>query len=183
METSWNTALWRQFDIAIDTLEEALVACPDSLWIQRLWRVPRRTPYHRGSPSSGTSRLLARLVSHRLPGGGIRSPRTLLPGLSLTPHGCCQHGPIRRRNCLSILCLRVRGARLRWLRWRTNGRARSLSTPGLRGRQSATWSYRCTICVTCRNMRPNCTFSSDRMPSLPCPTRSRGRGMKLAAQS
>jgi len=44
METSWNTALWRQFDIAIDTLENALVTCPDSLWTQRLWRVPPDDP-------------------------------------------------------------------------------------------------------------------------------------------
>jgi hypothetical protein len=38
METTWNTALWRQFGAAIDTLENALVACPDSLWKERLWR-------------------------------------------------------------------------------------------------------------------------------------------------
>ncbi len=44
METSWNNALWRQFDIAIATLEKALVACPDSLWTQPLWRVPSDDP-------------------------------------------------------------------------------------------------------------------------------------------
>ncbi len=38
METLWNTALWRQFGAAIDMLENALVACPDSLWRERLWR-------------------------------------------------------------------------------------------------------------------------------------------------
>jgi len=38
LETSWQTALWRQFGAAIDMLENALVACPASLWTQRLWR-------------------------------------------------------------------------------------------------------------------------------------------------
>ncbi len=37
METSWNTVLWRQFSAAIDMLENALVACPDALWEERLW--------------------------------------------------------------------------------------------------------------------------------------------------
>jgi len=40
MEPSWNTTLWRQFGAAIDMLENALVACPDSLWQKRLWRTP-----------------------------------------------------------------------------------------------------------------------------------------------
>ena len=40
METMWRTILWRQFGAAIDMLENALVACPASLWNQRLWRNP-----------------------------------------------------------------------------------------------------------------------------------------------
>jgi hypothetical protein len=40
MESTWRIALWRQFGAAIDMLENALVACPDSLWTQRLWRTP-----------------------------------------------------------------------------------------------------------------------------------------------
>ena len=40
METPWSTALWRQFGAAIDTLENALVACPASLWTRPLWRTP-----------------------------------------------------------------------------------------------------------------------------------------------
>jgi DinB superfamily len=40
METSWSTALWRQFGAAIDMLENALVACPEALWTERLWRTP-----------------------------------------------------------------------------------------------------------------------------------------------
>ena len=37
MENSWNTVLWRQFGAAIDMLENALVACPDTLWQGHLW--------------------------------------------------------------------------------------------------------------------------------------------------
>ena len=45
METSWSTALWRQFGAAIDTLDHALVACPAALWTQRLWRDPPPPPF------------------------------------------------------------------------------------------------------------------------------------------
>jgi hypothetical protein len=37
MEALWGTALSRQFGVAIDMLERALVACPDALWTERLW--------------------------------------------------------------------------------------------------------------------------------------------------
>jgi DinB superfamily len=40
METLWQTVLWRQFGAAIDMLENALVACPASLWKERLWIAP-----------------------------------------------------------------------------------------------------------------------------------------------
>lgn len=40
METLWSAALWPQFGAAIDMLEHAVVACPDSLWKERLWRDP-----------------------------------------------------------------------------------------------------------------------------------------------
>jgi hypothetical protein len=40
MDPLWRTALWRQFGAAIDMLHHALVACPASLWTQRLWRHP-----------------------------------------------------------------------------------------------------------------------------------------------
>jgi hypothetical protein len=50
METTWNTALWRQFGAAIDMLENALVTCPDALWTQRLWRDPPNHPLPPGFP-------------------------------------------------------------------------------------------------------------------------------------
>ena len=40
METTFRTALWRQFGAAIDMLENALVSCPASLWRERLWSDP-----------------------------------------------------------------------------------------------------------------------------------------------
>jgi hypothetical protein len=40
METTLRTALWRQFGAAIDMLENALLACPASLWEERLWSAP-----------------------------------------------------------------------------------------------------------------------------------------------
>ncbi len=38
MNPLWKTALWQQFGATIDMLENALLACPTSLWTQRLWR-------------------------------------------------------------------------------------------------------------------------------------------------
>ena len=40
METTVRTGLWRQFGAAIDMFENALVACPASLWRERLWSNP-----------------------------------------------------------------------------------------------------------------------------------------------
>ena len=40
MQTSWSMILWRQFGAAIDMLDDALVACPDSLWRQLVWPDP-----------------------------------------------------------------------------------------------------------------------------------------------
>jgi hypothetical protein len=40
MDTLWTTALWKQFGATIDMLDNTVVACPDSLWQERLWRDP-----------------------------------------------------------------------------------------------------------------------------------------------
>ena len=37
MDTTWRTTIWQQFGAAIDMLENALLACPDELWRDRLW--------------------------------------------------------------------------------------------------------------------------------------------------
>lgn len=40
MATVVGIALWRQFGAAIDMLDNALLACPESLWEARLWDTP-----------------------------------------------------------------------------------------------------------------------------------------------
>lgn len=45
METPWRAALWRQFGAAIDVLDEALAACPEALWTERLWPDPPPPPF------------------------------------------------------------------------------------------------------------------------------------------
>ncbi len=45
MEITLRTALSRQFGAAIDMLENALVACPTSLWRARLWSAPADLPF------------------------------------------------------------------------------------------------------------------------------------------
>lgn len=45
MDSSWRTILWKQFGAAIDMLDNAVMACPDSLWRQLVWHdqsVPSR---------------------------------------------------------------------------------------------------------------------------------------------
>src|SRR5579863_759333 len=45
MDSLWRTALWQQFGAAIDMLENALVACPTTLWKERLWRDPPQSKF------------------------------------------------------------------------------------------------------------------------------------------
>ncbi len=40
MDTYWRTLLWKQFGAAIDMLDNAVIACPDSLWRQPVWHDP-----------------------------------------------------------------------------------------------------------------------------------------------
>jgi len=35
MNALWKNIVWRQFGAAIDTLENAILACPDDLWADR----------------------------------------------------------------------------------------------------------------------------------------------------
>jgi hypothetical protein len=44
MDSLWRAMLWAQLGAAIDTLDQALVACPDSLWRERLWHDPSDQP-------------------------------------------------------------------------------------------------------------------------------------------
>ncbi len=46
MDIAWKSALWSQFGAAIESLEDALLACPDELWSERLWGdPPQRSEY------------------------------------------------------------------------------------------------------------------------------------------
>ena len=40
----WRTILWQQLGAAIDMLNDALRACPDELWRDRLWDAPADRP-------------------------------------------------------------------------------------------------------------------------------------------
>ncbi|HZC77331.1 MAG TPA: DinB family protein, partial [Ktedonobacterales bacterium] len=44
MDSLWRAMVWAQLGAAIDMLDQALVACPDSLWRVRLWRDPSDHP-------------------------------------------------------------------------------------------------------------------------------------------
>jgi hypothetical protein len=37
MDNLWRTTLWKQFGATIDMLENALLACPSTLWQEHLW--------------------------------------------------------------------------------------------------------------------------------------------------
>ena len=49
MESAWSGALWPQFGAAIDMLDNAVAACPDALWSERIWPMPSD---HEQDPSS-----------------------------------------------------------------------------------------------------------------------------------
>ena len=40
MNSLWREILWKQFGAAIDMLDNAVVACPDSLWREHVWQDP-----------------------------------------------------------------------------------------------------------------------------------------------
>jgi len=44
MNITWKTIIWQQFGAAIDMLDNALRACPDELWRDRLWDDPSERP-------------------------------------------------------------------------------------------------------------------------------------------
>ncbi len=44
MDATWRTIIWQQFGAAIDMLDNAMRACPDPLWRDRLWHNPSEKP-------------------------------------------------------------------------------------------------------------------------------------------
>ena len=46
MDATWRIIIWQQFGAAIDMLDNALHACPDQLWRDRLWNNPSEKPQY-----------------------------------------------------------------------------------------------------------------------------------------
>src|SRR5688572_23195200 len=44
MNITWRTSIWQQFGATIDMLDNALRACPDERWRDRLWDDPSERP-------------------------------------------------------------------------------------------------------------------------------------------
>lgn len=44
MITPWKTIVWQQFGAAIDMLDNALNACPDTSWCDNIWHDPTDAP-------------------------------------------------------------------------------------------------------------------------------------------
>ncbi|HKY53684.1 MAG TPA: DinB family protein [Anaerolineales bacterium] len=44
MNVPWSAIIWQQFGAAIDMLDNALRACPDQLWQDRVWDDPTDAP-------------------------------------------------------------------------------------------------------------------------------------------
>ncbi len=44
MNIAWRPIIWQQFGAAIDMLDNALRACPDEVWRDRLWDNPSERP-------------------------------------------------------------------------------------------------------------------------------------------
>ena len=44
MNITWRKIIWQQFGAAIDVLDNAVRACPDELWRDRLWEDTSRWP-------------------------------------------------------------------------------------------------------------------------------------------
>jgi hypothetical protein len=44
MNFSWQSIIWHQFGAAIDMLDNALGACPDSHWRDNIWHDPEDDP-------------------------------------------------------------------------------------------------------------------------------------------
>jgi hypothetical protein len=66
MDPLWRTALWQQFGATSDMLENALLACPSTLWQERLWSDHADHADHPASPSSPQFDAFWSLTHHTL---------------------------------------------------------------------------------------------------------------------
>ena len=157
METTFRTALWRQFGAAIDMLENALVACPDSLWRERLWSVPPPPEFPPHSRSSGMSPFMPSSGSTCIspaPGGGICSPCSLYPR-SVDSVESLPERPYTKEELHAYLVSTRQKCHTKLLALTDEQAHRPVEYPWRGGSPSAFWSCNSTICATSRNMRPN----------------------------
>jgi hypothetical protein len=128
METTFRTALWRQFGAAIDMLKNALLACPDSLWRERLWSDPEAPAY----PTfwSLTHHTLFWLDLYLTGSLEAFAPPHPSPRMSLDQHVSFPNSPTPRRNSMPIWCSCVRSARPRCSRCQTSRRSARWLSPG-----------------------------------------------------
>lgn len=110
MDALWRTILWKQFGAAIDMLDDAVVACPDSLWRQPLWRDPS-VPSQRAE--------FWYIVYHALfwldlylfgSEEGFAPPAPFSWWNKTTPLAHCLNSLILKRNCAPIWRLCARSA-------------------------------------------------------------------------
>ena len=158
MDSLWITALWKQFGAAIDMLDNAVIACPDALWQEPLWR---------DTPPPGFLRQFAEfwyVVFHTLVWldlylSGVPEEESLpllpLSGGCSTPTRRLPNALIPRTSCAPISRLCAKNAVRLSRHCRMSRRANLSSIPGPRDSQSAFSSCVSTTCATSRDMPPN----------------------------
>src|SRR6266852_1922749 len=132
METAFRSALWRQFGAAIDMLENALLACPGTLWNAHLWSD------HSDPPQPSEFAAFWSLTHHTLfwldlyLTGSLEgfAPPTPSPRMSLDRHASFPNSPTPRRNSMPIWRSCARSARPRCSRCQTSKRSARWLSPG-----------------------------------------------------
>ena len=132
MNRLWRTALWQQFGAAIDMLENALVACPSTLWNAHLWSD------HSDPPQPSEFAAFWSLTHHTLfwldlyLTGSLEgfAPPHPSPRMSLAQHLSFPNSPTPRRSSMPIWCSCARSASPRCSRCQTSKRTARLLSPG-----------------------------------------------------
>ncbi len=155
METTLRTAVWQQCGAAIDMLENALLACPETLWQGRLWGDPSDPLCHQDSQHSGISPITPSSGSTYISQAHLKDSPLLRPSpsRSLTRQVFFPNGPIPGMNSTPIWCICARSARQPSPSCQTSKRINRSISPGAESRAISNCS--CTLCATCRNTQPN----------------------------
>ena len=118
METTVRTALWQQFSAAIAMLENALLACPETLWQEHLWIDVESADdgtFWRSPPT------LWAVSTGFLPAAHSKLSRRSRRGLM---------GSFPGRSSILIWCSSARSARPRLLPCQTSKRTSRTHSPG-----------------------------------------------------